>query len=47
MSRLKSSWDSEFFSKIETFSPNSGWLDTLLGFGGGGAGASTPENLEI
>ena len=34
MSRLKSSWDSEFSSKIETFSRNSGRLDTLLGFWG-------------
>ena len=44
MSRLKSSWDSEFSSKIETFSPNSGRLDTLLGFLEG-PGASTPGKI--
>ena len=45
MCRLKSSWNSEFSSKIETFSPNSGRLDTLLGFLGGPPGASIPKKF--
>ena len=44
MSRLKSSWDSEFSGKIETFLPNSGRFETLLGFLGD-PGASTPGKI--
>ena len=46
--RQTSSWDSEFSSKIGTFSPNSGRLETLLGFlgeGGGGRGHAPPEKF--
>ena len=45
MFRLKSSWDSEFSNKIGTFSPNSGRLDTLLGFFGGVRGHAPPEKF--
>ena len=45
MSRLKLSWDSEFSSKIGTFSPNSVRLGTLLGFlGDPGACLQTAGN---
>ena len=45
MSRLKSSWDSEFSRKIGTFSPNSVRLGTLLGFlGDPGACLQTAGN---
>ena len=44
MSRLKSSRDLGFSSKIGTIPPHSGRLDTLQGFlGGPGGGHAPPE----
>ena len=44
MSRLKSSRDSGFSSKIGTFPPNSGRFDSLQGFCGG-PGACSPGGM--